>query len=114
MRRIIQVSSLLPALLLSAAALAALPATDASAQQNLRVSTGVVAPLVLNSVAVVPPASTLSQAVPMPAEVGLLVHVSATGQAQTIQVVKSLTPDWDARVIAAVRQFQFRPATLDN
>ena len=114
MRRILVATSMLSLLLLPAAALASQPQTDASASQNLRVSTGVVAPTVVDSVAVAPPTSALADAIPMPAEVGLLVNVSATGQAQTIQVVKSLTPEWDARVIDAVRQFHFRPASLDN
>ena len=41
-------------------------------------------------------------------------NVDENGNAQNVQVIKSPSPVLDAPVAAAVRQFRFRPATLDN
>lgn len=113
MRRILASSLVLSASLLPAAAFAAKP--DGSiTTHNVRVSTGVIAPTVLSAISVVPPSSMLAQSVPTPAHVGLDVTVDDQGQAKDIRVIQSLTPDWDANVVEAVRQFHFRPAKLDG
>lgn len=114
MRRIIASTLLISASLLPAAAFAATPEAPGNAAQNVRISTGVVAPSLLSAVNVVPPSTALAKSVPTPAQVGLDVTVDANGQAQDVQVRRSLTPEWDASVVAAVKQFHFRPATLDG
>ena len=114
MRRILASSLLLSASLLPAAALAATPEAPGNAAQNVRISTGVVAPHIVSSVNVVPPTTAVSKSVPVPAQVGLDVTVDASGLAQDVKVRQSLTPEWDASVVAAVKQFHFRPATLDG
>lgn len=114
MRRILASSLLLSASLLPAAAIAATPEAPGNAAQNVRISTGVIAPRLISAVNVVPPTTALSKSVPTPAQVGLEVVVDAQGQAQDVHVRQSLTPEWDASVIAAVKKFHFQPATLDG
>jgi hypothetical protein len=114
MRRIFASSLLLSASLLPAAAIAATPEAPGNAAQNVRISTGVVAPHLISAVNVVPPTTALAKSVPTPAQVGLDVVVDAQGQAQEVHVRQSLTPEWDASVVTAVKQFHFRPATLDG
>ncbi|MFC5863169.1 energy transducer TonB [Acidicapsa dinghuensis] len=91
-----------------------LPETPGNAAQNVRISTRVIAPHLISATNVVPPTTTVSKAVPVPARVGLDVTVGANGKAQNVKVRQSLTPEWDASVIAAVKQFHFTPATLDG
>lgn len=115
MRRTLVAISLIPSLLLPAAAIASQPAVVASTSTaNSHTSTGLVAPTVVYSANIVRPTGTFSDAVPMPAQVGLKLKVDENGQAEDIQVIHSLTPEWDAHVVAAVRQYRFHPATLDN
>jgi len=115
MRRIIVASLLLSPMLFTAAAVASQPVTDATASTQVRrVSTGVIGPKIIQSSNVQIPADAIESLVPRQAEVGLKLNVDENGKAQDIQVVKSVNADLDARVVAAVRQFRFRPATLDN
>jgi TonB family protein len=115
MRHIIVGSLLLSPMLFTAAAVASQPVTVASASTQVpRISTGVIAPQILQAVNVQIPADAIDALIPHQAEVGLKLNVDANGKAQDIQVVKSANADLDARVVAAVRQFRFRPATLDN
>jgi TonB family protein len=115
MRRSFVSSFLLPALLLPAAAIASTPTPEASSvTRTVRVSTGVIAPTVIYSIPVVPPSNSIAAALPINTQVGLKVTVDKNGMAENIRVVNSLTPEWDASVVAAVRQFRFRPAQLDN
>ena len=51
---------------------------------------------------------------PADAQVGLSLTVDQNGRPQNIQVIKSLTPFWDARVIDAVSKFHFRAGTIDQ
>jgi TonB family protein len=113
MRRIL-VASLLLSPLFTAAAVASQPATDAVAPtQVVRVSTGVTDAQIAYPTNVDAPAS-LGGSTPTDGKVVLKVNVDAMGTARGIQVVKSVNADLDARAIAAVRQFRFHPATLDN
>ena len=112
MRRIL-VASLLLSPLFTAAAVASQPATDAAPTQVVRVSTGVTDAQIAYPTNVDAPAS-LAGSTPMDGKIVLKVNVDALGNARGIQVVKSLNADLDARAIAAVRQFRFHPATLDN
>lgn len=114
MRHILVSSLVLSASLLPAAAIAVTPEAPGNAAQNVRISTGVVAPSLISAVNVVPPNQALSKFVPTSAQVGLDVTVDTQGQAQDVHVRQSLTPEWDASVVAAVKQFHFRPATLDG
>ncbi len=112
MRHILAVSVVLSSLLVPAAAVASQPASDASTPART-LSTGVKPAKVIYS-----PNITLTpseeEALPVNAHVVLKLNVDQTGQPQDVEVVDSLDQTLDARVQAAVRQFRFRPAMLDN
>jgi protein TonB len=106
---------MLPSLLIPAVANASQPVDDASASTpKIRVSTGVIAPELLDSANVTVPAGYGGQAVPGDGQVGLSFTIDEKGHPQNIQVVKSLNSLWDARVVDAVRQFRYRPGTVSN
>jgi TonB family protein len=114
MRRILAASVLLSPLFLSAAALASRPVTGATASTTTRpLSTGVKPAHALYT-----PNVKLSQAavetLPYYAEVVLKLNVDEKGLAQDVEVVKSPSQYLDGPVAAAVRQYRFRPAMLDN
>jgi len=114
MRRILAISLLLPSLFFPAVANASNPLDDASAPTPARVSTGVVAPVILDAVNLSLPTGFNQEFVPSDAQVSLALIVDEKGQPQDIHVVKSYNPFWDARVIDAVRQFRFKPGTVSN
>lgn len=115
MRRILVASLLLVPSLFPAAAVAAQPKDDFSATAPARrISSGVTYPLILNTVSVSYPADKFDRVIPKEAKVVLEVSVDERGKAKDIQIVKSANPALDERVIDAVRQFRWRPATLDK
>jgi TonB family protein len=114
MRRILAASLLLSPMILPAAALASTPAADASASTLARpVSTGVTSPYLLHTTNVHLP-TDFAYALPSSAEVVLSLTVDEQGKAENIQVVKSVNPILDERVVEAVQQFRWKPATLDK
>lgn len=118
MRRIL-LTGLLSSLALTAAAAPSTPANDASASapesvQVRPVSTGVTDPQLVYSTNIEIPASEISDAFPNPSRVVLKLNLDATGSPTNIKVIQPLTQDVDARVVAAVKQFRWRPAVLDN
>jgi len=114
MRRILAVSLLLPSLLLPAVANASKPVDDASAPTPVRVSTGVVEPVLLGSAALSLPEDFSLDFIPSGAQVSLALTVDQNGQPQNVHVVKSFNPFWDSRVVDAVRQFHYKPGTVSN
>ncbi len=114
MRRILATSTLLSSLILPAAAFASTPVDDATAPTPIRVSTGVTEPVLVNSAALALPDGYSINAIPNDAQVGLSLTIDEKGQPENIQVTKSYSPFWDARVIETVRQFHFKPGTVDN
>jgi TonB family protein len=114
MRRILATSLLLSSLSFPAAAIASTTGDDASAPTPVRVSTGVVPPAVLDAANVSLPAAFTDGNIPANAQVSLTLTVDQNGRPRNIQVVKSFDAFWDARVVEAVRQFHFRPGTIDN
>ena len=114
MRRILATSIMLSSLTLPAAAFASTPVDDATAPTPIRVSTGVTEPVLVNSAALALPDGYSINAIPNNAQVGLSLTIDEKGQPENIQVTKSLSPFWDARVIETVRHFQFKPGTVDN
>jgi TonB family protein len=112
MRRILAASLLVAPFLLSAAAHASQPSSDAVASPR-PLSTGVKPAHVLYIPRIdLTPAA--AETMPPDAEVVLKLNVDADGQPQDVQVVKSPNHYLDAPVSAAVRQTRFRPATLDH
>jgi len=114
MRRILAASLMLSSLFLPAAVKASTPVDDATAPTPVRVSTGVTAPILLGSPVLSLPQGLAFDLVPSDAQVELSLTVNAKGEPENIQVVKSFSPFVDARVVDAVSQFHFRPATVDN
>ena len=115
MRRNLIPALLLGSMLFPVAAVASQTKADASlSTPNLRVSTGVVAPAVLDTVQVTVPQDASFQSIPAGAQVGLTLTVDQNGRPRNIQVVKPLNAYWDASVVNAVSHFRFRPGTIDN
>lgn len=114
MRRILAASLLLVPSLFPAAALASQTVNDASASAQVRpLSTGVTSPRIIRTVNVIA-TPELIQALPSDTEVVLKLNVDEQGMAQNVEVVKSVNKKLDDRVVAAVREFRWRPATLDK
>jgi TonB family protein len=112
MRRILAATILIAPLFISAAALASQPLTDA-ATSTRPLSTGVVPAQVISTPRIeLTPAA--AETMPYLAEVVLKLNVDEKGLASNVQVLKSPTHYLDGPVADAVRQFRFRPATLDN
>jgi len=114
MRRVLAVGLLLPSLILPAAAKASTPGDDATASTPVRVSTGVIPPALIDSVNLTIPSGFDSFMIPDGAEVGLTFTVDENGTPENVRVIKSYNPFWDARVVDAVRQFHYRPGTVDK
>jgi hypothetical protein len=115
MRRILASSLLLPSLILPAAVKASTPVDDASAPTpKVRVSTGVIAPEILDAEHLTVPVSATDFLVPGDAVVGLSLTVDQAGHPQDVKVVKSLNPVWDARVVEAVNHAHFKPGSIDT
>ncbi len=115
MRRILATSVLLSSLFLPAAANASKPVDDASAPTpKVRVSTGVIAPVLLGSEHLSIPVTANELPIPADAEVGLTLTVDENGRPEDVKVVKTLTPLWDARVVDAVSRAHFKPGTISN
>ena len=114
MRRILVSSLLLSSLTLPAAAFASTPVDDATAPTPIRVSTGVTEPVLINSAYLSVPNGYSIDAIPSDAQVGLSLTINEKGQPENIQVTKSYNKFWDARVIETVREFHFKPGTVDN
>ena len=114
MRRILATSLMLPSLLFPAVAKASTPMDDASAPTPVRVSTGVNEPVLIDSPSAVVLDSFTFDAIPNDAQVLLTLTVDEKGQPQDIHIVKSYNPLWNAQVLDAVRNFRYKPGTIDN
>src|SRR5580692_2253862 len=99
MRRVLAASLLLPSLFLPAVASASTPVDDATAPTPVRVSTGVIAPVLLGSPVLSLPMGFSFDLVPSDAHVQLSLTVDEKGNPQNIHVVKSFSPFVDSRVI---------------
>ncbi|MGO8935002.1 MAG: energy transducer TonB [Terracidiphilus sp.] len=114
MRRILATSIMLSSLTLPAAAFASTPVDDATAPTPIRVSTGVTEPVLIDSADLEIPDGYSIDAIPSGAQVSLSLTINEKGQPENIQVTKSFSKFWDARVIETVREFRYKPATVDD
>ncbi len=114
MRPILAAGLLLSPLFISVATFAAQPVTGESASAIARPLSAGVTPARVISTATTDLTPAALGILPYNAEVVLTLNVDAKGQPQNVQVVKSPNRYLDAPVVAAVRQYRFRPATLDN
>jgi Gram-negative bacterial TonB protein C-terminal len=116
MHRIL-VASLLSSFALAAAAATPQPNNNAAAATsatNQRVTTGVIAPRLNGSAVVHIHGDAVLDTCPNPAKMLVRLNLDATGNATDVEVLHSISPSVDARLIAAVRQLRWRPASLDN
>ena len=116
MRRIL-VASLLSSFALAAAAATPHP-TDNPAPSAPgtahRVSSGIAAPQLTTRATVHIAGDAILNTLPNPAELRVRLDLDGSGEATNVQMLNSISPRVDAQVIAAVRQFHWRPAVLDN
>jgi TonB family protein len=114
MRRILLATVLTSPFVFTAAALATQPVSDTTASTPTRaLSTGVKPAQVLYTPNIDFTPAAL-ESMPNGAEVVLKLNVDEQGLAQDVQVVKSPNHYLDEAVAASVRNYRFRPATLDN
>lgn len=114
MRHLLASSLLLSSLLFPAAAKAGTMDDAATATTPVKVSTGVIAPVLMGSPSLNLPAAYSAESFPAGYTLGVTLTVDENGQPQNIRVVNSYDAYLDEYVVNAVRQFRFRPATLDN
>jgi hypothetical protein len=114
MRHILTASLVLSSLVLPAAAFAKQPADDVTSTSAPRISTGVVAPSLIDAADLDLPQGLPTDAIPADAQVGLSMVVDQNGQPQDIHVVKGINPFWDARVVEAVSKFRYHPGSIDS
>jgi TonB family protein len=94
---------------------AAPPATDVSATaQPRRISTGVIAPKIMTAPNIAVATSDFATDDLSSQFVVLHLLVDEKGTPHNVQLIKSANPEVDSRVLAAVRQYHFVPATLDD
>jgi len=91
---------------------AAAPAPTTS--KTLRVSTGVQQPVIVHNAPVVLEGVKLDWEHPQDNKVVLALSIDDKGTVQDLTVLKSYNKSLDERVLTAVRQYRFKPATLDN
>ena len=113
MRRIL-VASLLSSFALTAAAAPSKPTNDASTPATPMVTSGVTAAQLRYAAKIDLPYNAELATFPNPAKMVLKLNLDETGSLTHVEVVQSLSPTLDARVVKAVRQFRWRPAVLDN
>jgi hypothetical protein len=112
MRRTFIAALLLSPLFISAAALATPPTTDDATSTSARpISTGVKPAHVVYAPNIAVKPSTF---VPQNAEFVVPLNIDENGNPQDVQVLKSASPNLEVPVADAVRQFRFRPSTLDK
>jgi len=88
-------------------------ASNGSAPQVKRISTGVIAPKLIYKVDVVTDSSGPSRLVnDCTVVVGMV--VDKTGKPSDLKIIKSASPAVDASVLAAVSQYRFTPGTVSN
>jgi TonB family protein len=98
-----------------AASAVALPAkTDAPTASATRVSTGIIAPEMIDPSSFHLPENLLGRTGKGEAQVVLSLNVDQQGQAHVMKIVKSANPELDNRIVTAVQQSRFHPATLNH
>ncbi len=81
---------------------------------NVRISTGVVAPKLVSTVAIQEDSNGISHLATGPRETVVSMTVDANGKPTGLKVVKSLGDSMDKNVLAAVSQYRFQPGTVSG
>jgi TonB family protein len=100
--------------LLQAQPLSAAAAGDATSTPQLRVSTGVVAPQLVHSIAVPSDMDWEWKVAGNERTAEVSLTVDATGKPTNVKIIKSAGVDLDRSVVESVGQYRFKPATVDN
>ncbi|MGA7857095.1 MAG: energy transducer TonB [Terracidiphilus sp.] len=116
MRSVLIASLLLAPLAFTVPAVASQPSVDAiPSTHNLQLSTGVTSPAITErDTHIEVPSSLFADGLPDLERVDLKLRLDREGRAENIRVVNSDDPYLNAPVVAAVRQFRWRPARLDH
>jgi TonB family protein len=115
MRHMLASTLMLSSILFPVAANATSSHDDVAASTpNLRVSTGVTAPVLTQPLSIELPDGLAKTFVSTDTQVGLSLTVDSNGRAQDIKVVKPSNPYWDARVVDAIQRSHFRPGKVDD
>jgi outer membrane biosynthesis protein TonB len=113
MRRILASSLLLSPLLFPAAAIASKPVDDASAPTQARTASSVTVPNLIHTTDVIVSPDLAGKFVD-DSKIALKLNVDEQGMPRDIQVIDPANKVFDDEVVDAVRQFRWRPATLDK
>ncbi len=89
-------------------------ASDDLSLRARRVSTGVISPRLISNPKIVVATSDFSTSDLSTQKAVVSLKVNTDGATQGVKIVRSVNPTVDARVLAAVRDFHFTPATLDG
>jgi TonB family protein len=89
-------------------------AAAAGTLSSVRISTGVVAPKLVTTVAIQEDGGRISQFINTPRETVVSMTVDANGKPTGLKVVKSLGDSMDKNVLAAVSQYRFQPGTVSG
>jgi TonB family protein len=87
---------------------------DASAATSRPISTGVTSPRLVYTSRISIPTDAIPTTMGSSTRVVLKVKLDETGSPSNVQVLQPATPEIDARVVNAVRQFRWTPAILNN
>jgi TonB family protein len=88
--------------------------TNTASLTDVRVSTGIIRPKLIYSVDVSTEGDLISSLPNFEREALVEMVVDETGKPSDVKIVKSVGPAMDKNVLAAVSQFRYKPATLDN
>ena len=115
MRHMLASTIMLSSMLIPAVAKASPSADDVTAPTaSLRVSTGVMAPALADSIDISLPDGLSKASFPSIPRSGFPYTVDSNGNPENVKVVKSSNPYWDARVVEAIEKSHFRPGMVDK
>jgi len=103
-----------PAALMSATGEAAPKGTTTATTTKVRVSTGVTAPKLLNSLSLMDVAGSHNRVAANDITAVVSLTVDAAGKPTDIAIAKSAGDSVDQEVLALVNQYRFQPGTLDG
>jgi len=89
--------------------------TRVNTSAPLRISTGVIAPKLIHSESITPSTDNWAYHVAGIDQVAVVsMLVDANGVPSDLKIVKSVSPEMDKNVLAAVSRYRFQPGTLNN
>jgi TonB family protein len=89
-------------------------AAPAATPSTVRISTGVVAPKLLNPIVLATAAENRNRVSAANLTVVVSLTVDETGKPQDVALSQSASPEVDRQVLAAISQARFKPGTLDG